>query len=417
MNFILGLIYVSVYIGLVATTFYILGYRSDIKKEKPLFTDEELPTISVIIPIFNEEKSIERTLKSLLASKYPKGKLDAIVIDDGSRDNSLEIAKRFEGNHDGIEVKVYYQENKGKGAALNTGIKKANGEMILSMDADTIIGTESIKEMMRYFKNPKVMSVTPSMLIYKPKGLFQRVQQAEYLFGLFIRKAFSSTNSIYVTPGAFSAYRKSFFEKHGYYDEHNITEDLELAFRIQYNGYYIDYCPEATAYTIAPNKFKSLLIQRRRWYTGLMKNTWRYKGLISPKYGDVGMFVIPISWISILFAVVVLNYLIFDTLIKIKDQLIFLNQINYDFLNLYTLNSYFIESFLFNLLSNPITYFFMFFVIILTIYMKYATKKTGGVERLAGTIALYFIFFALLFGFWWTISIFYVAFNRKVKWR
>lgn len=262
MDFIILLIYTSIYIGLIATTFYILGFQADKKVKKLLFSDNELPTVSVVIPIFNEETSIKRTLKSILNSNYPKGKLEVIVVDDKSTDNSLLIAKKFQGKHNGIKVRIYHhKKNKGSGAAHNTGIKYSNSEIILSMDADTFVESHSVKEMMRYFKDSEVMCVSPSMLVHKPKGILQRIQQAEYLFGLFLRKAFSSVNAIHVTPGAFSAYRKSFIDKYGGYDEHNITEDLELALRVQSKGYKIENCPVIFPTTVLLQRFVSVGVQ------------------------------------------------------------------------------------------------------------------------------------------------------------
>jgi cellulose synthase/poly-beta-1,6-N-acetylglucosamine synthase-like glycosyltransferase len=415
MGVVIILLYISIYLGLVATSFYVLGYHADKKKVKQLFTDDELPTVSVIIPAWNEGKSIAKTINSMFASDYPSEKLEIIVVDNNSKDNTLQIARKLKQKYK--KLKIYCEKKQGKGCALNRGIKESTGEFIFSMDADTMVPPRSIREMTRYFKNPDVMSVTPSMLIYKPKGILQRIQQAEYLFGLFIRKAFTSVNAIHVTPGAFSAYRKTFFDKHGMYDEDNITEDLELSLRIQYNGYRIEYSPEAPAYTIAPNKFKELLIQRRRWYTGLMRNTWKYKGLISPKYGDLGLFVLPIAWISIFFSVFVINFLVIDTLINLRSELIFLNSVNFDFANLFSISGYTLERTAFHILSNPIIIFFLFFMILLGVYMKFATKKIGKVKKLPGTIFLYFAFFAILFGFWWTVSIIYIALNKKVTWR
>lgn len=413
MGFVLVVLYISIYIGLIATTFYALGYHSDKKRKKLLFRDEELPKVTIIIPAYNEEKSIGKTIKSITASEYPTGKLEILVVDDGSKDRTLEIAKKYKSKI----VKIYTKSNGGKGTALNYAIKKATGEIIFTMDADTFVSPHSVREMTRYFKNPKVMSVTPSMLIYKPKGILQRIQQAEYLFGLFIRKAFVSVNAVHVTPGAFSAYRKTFFDKYGMYDEGNITEDLEMSLRIQYNGYTIEYSPESPAYTIAPNKFKALMIQRRRWYAGLMKNTWKYRGIISPKYGDLGIFVIPIAWISIFLSVFVISYFIINIPINLKDELLFLIKINFDFASLFSVSKYTIERTIFHLLSNGIIIFVAFFAIVLRIYMKFATKKVGKTKGLSVAVTLYFISFAILFGFWWIVSIAYVALNKKIKWR
>ena len=413
MSFIIFLIYTSIYIGLVATTFYILGYSADKKKKKQLFTDDELPKVTVIIPAFNEEKSIARTIESITKSNYPKNKFEIIVIDDGSKDKTLEIAKKYKSKL----VKVYTKKNGGKGTALNLAIEKCTGDIIFSMDADTFVAPHSVKEMVRYFKTPDVMSVTPSMLIHKPKGALQRIQQAEYLFGLFIRKAFSSVNAIHVTPGAFSAYRKSFFDKYGAYDEDNITEDLEMSLRIQHKGYAIQYSAESPAYTIAPNKFKPLMIQRRRWYTGLMKNTWKYKGIFGTKHGDLGIFVFPIAWISIFFSVFIINYMVIKILFEIQKEISFLASINFDFTSIFSMSAFFFERLFFKIFTNPIIVFFLLFAVILGMYMKFATKKIGGVKRLPGTVAIYFLFFAVLFGFWWTVSIIYVLLNKKVTWR
>ena len=413
MSFIIFLIYTSIYIGLVATTFYILGYSADKKKKKQLFTDDELPKVTVIIPAFNEEKSIARTIESITKSNYPKNKFEIIVIDDGSKDRTLEIAKKYKSKL----VKVYTKKNGGKGTALNLAIKKCTGDIIFSMDADTFVAPHSTKEMVRYFKNPDVMSVAPSMLIHKPKGALQRIQQAEYLFGLFIRKAFSSVNAIHVTPGAFSAYRKSFFDKYGAYDEDNITEDLEMSLRIQHKGYAIQYSAESPAYTIAPNKFKPLMIQRRRWYTGLMKNTWKYKGIFGTKHGDLGIFVFPIAWISIFFSVFIINYMVIKILFEIQKEISFLASINFDFTSMFSMSAFFFERLFFKIFTNPIIVFFLLFAVVLGMYMKFATKKIGGVKRLPGTVAIYFLFFAVLFGFWWTVSIIYVLLNKKVTWR
>jgi cellulose synthase/poly-beta-1,6-N-acetylglucosamine synthase-like glycosyltransferase len=410
------MLYVSVYIGLVATTFYALGYHSDRKVKKQLFTDDELPKVSIIIPVWNEEKSVERTLDSIFKSNYPSNKLEIILVDNNSTDKTMQIARELKKTKY-KKLKVYKETKQGKGCALNCGIKKSTGEVIFSMDADTMVMPQCVREMTRYFKNPEVMSVTPSMLIYKPKGILQRIQQAEYLFGLFLRKAFTSINAVHITPGAFSAYRKTFFDKHGDYDENNVTEDLEMSLRIQYEGYIIENSPDSPVYTIAPNKFRPLLVQRRRWYTGLMNNTWRYRGIISPKYGDLGLFVLPIAWISIFFSVFVINYLAIDVLMNLSSELAFLSKINFDFSSLFSISSHAIERIFFHLFSNPIIVFFLIFVIVLGIYMKFATKNVGKTRGLPFTVALYFLFFAILFGFWWTVSIIYVALNKKVVWR
>jgi cellulose synthase/poly-beta-1,6-N-acetylglucosamine synthase-like glycosyltransferase len=417
MELILFVVYASIYLGLVATSFYVLSFLAYRKKPKKLFNDSELPNVSILIPAYNEKDSIAQTIESILSSDYPNKKMEILVIDDGSTDKTFSIAKKYAGWHDGKLVKVFTKKNGGKGAALNFGIKKANSDFIFSMDADTFIGKKSVKEMIRYFKDKKVMSVTSAMTIYKPKTILQKIQHVEYLFGLFLRKAFATVNAVYITPGAFSAYRKEFFEKHGGYAEHDITEDLELAMRIQYKGYTIENAPNAPVYTIAPSKFKQLTQQRKRWYVGLTKNTWRYKGLFGPKYGDLGMFVLPVAWISIFFSLFVVIYFVIDSTKQAINELIFLNSIGYDVLSSMGRFTFFFERLFYILFSNEVFVFILFFMALLGFYLNYAKKKMGDISGWRLGLPLYFIFFALLFGFWWIVSLFHIIFNKKVKWK
>lgn len=405
--------YLSVYIGLVATTFYILVYNNYRKKPQKLFTDEELPTVSVIIPAYNEEKSIAETIESIQKSDYPKSKLEIIVVDDGSNDDTYKIARRYKRKN----VHILTKENGGKATALNLGISKAKNEIIFTVDADTFAEKNAIREMVRYFKDKETMVVSPAIVVHDAKSIWQKVQQLEYLLGIFLRKAFSALDSIHVTPGAFSAYRKTFFDKHGGYDEKNITEDLEMALRVQANQYRIANCPEAAVYTIAPRKFKTLMIQRRRWYTGLISNTWKYKKLFSPKYGDLGLVLLPLAWISIFFSVFVFFHFA-NTAFKVaRDEIIFLSSINFDIANSFAISWPVLERAFFLIFTNTVNIFLIFFIVVLGVYLHYAMKKVGKASGLISGLPLFFIFFAMLFGFWWTVSIIYSALNREVSWR
>ncbi len=414
MDFILVVIYTSIYLGLIATSFYVLSFIQGEKKETPLYTDKELPNVSVIIPAYNEEKSIARTIRSISKSDYPD--FEVIVIDDGSKDNTLKIAKKTSKKLK-QNIRVFTKKNGGKATALNLGLKKAKGKIVFSMDADTFVHEKSMKRMVRYFKDPKIMSVTPAMMIHDPKSILQRVQHMEYILGLFLRKTFAYLDSIYIAPGAFSAYRKSFFDKHGGYDEENITEDLEMALRIQSKGYRTENCPNAPAYTIAPSKFKELLVQRRRWYFGLIKNTLDYRKIFSKKYGDLGMFVMPIAWISIIFAVFTTSYLFIRTLVNVYENILFFQNIDFDFFSILNTSLFSLERTLFLFFSNPVVIFIGVFMIFLFCYIHYAKKNVGKIPGKYLSLILFFLFFAILFGFWWIVSIVYALFSKEVNWR
>ena len=414
-EFIMWVVYVSIYIGLIGLFFYVFSFLDDLKKKKPLYTDKELPKVSVIIAAFNEEKTIANTVKSILNSDYPKNKLEIIVVNDGSKDNTLKEAKKFAKNG----VKIFSQKNMGKGAALNNGIKNCTGEIVFTLDADTYADAVSLKNMVRYFKDEKVFSVTPAMAVHKVTTIAQRIQHIEYLLGLFLRKAFASLNAVHITPGAFSAYRKSFFDKYGGYDVGNITEDLEMALRIQYHGYKIENSPESPVYTIAPSNFRALMKQRRRWYYGLMTNVWnkKYRKMFGLKYGDLGAFVLPLAWISIFFAVFLTVYLVFKLLFDVAKEIQFLYMVDWHIPNLLEFNSLFFERIAFNIFSSAPVIFILFFMFAAGFYLIYATKKLEKHSSLLINVPIFFVSFAVLFAFWWIVSLSYLITGKKVKWK
>ncbi len=409
------LIYFATYLGLFVASFYIINLVIDGKKPAPKFPEKNPPKVSIIIPAWNEEKGIARTIKSALNIDYPRDKFEIIVVDDGSTDKTYEIALTFKSKL----VKIFKQSrNQGKGAAINKGLKKAKGEIIVTTDADnTRITPDALKKLVACFNDPQVMCTAPSIAIYKPKGILQRIQQVEYLLGVFLRKAFSSVNAIHITPGAFSAYRKSFFDKYGGFSENNLTEDMEMALRIQYHHYRLVNNPDAVVYAVAPNKFKTLLIQRRRWYAGLIKNIWDYRALFSKKYGILGILVLPLAIISVIISIILTSYVVINSLFKIKKEILLWKSINFHFMNSFELNKYIFSKYFFILMSNPITIFFIILVLLLLGYMFFAKTKIKQYTNIRISLILFLLFFSLLFVFWWIVSIIYIIFNKKISWR
>lgn len=412
MDFLRGIIYASVLFGFFAISFYILTFISAQKRKPDLLPESELPFATVIIPAWNEEKSVKKTMDSILASDYPK--FEVIFVDNNSKDNTLKFAKEYESDP---RVRVFEEKKQGKAAAVNLGIRKARGEVIFTMDADTKVDKMSMKKMASYFKDPKVMSVTPAMLIDNPDNILRRVQAIEYLMGIFLRKVFAALNAIYIAPGAFTVYRKEFFDKYGGYEEGNITEDLEMALRIQSKGYRTENAPTANIYTTGPSNFISLKKQRVRWYTGLITNFWKYRWMVSRKFGDLGLLVMPIGWITILFCIIITIITGIDAFFKAADYLVYLSSINFQFDSVFNLTWFTFERWLLEFFSDPVVIFLGFSVIAVLMYMKYAEIKTGKVEQKWKNLFWFFLFFGPLFFYWWTISFFKVIFKKGVSWR
>lgn len=413
-EFIRGVIYVSIYLGLFIITFYLLGILERKKKNVSLV---KFPMVTIIVPAYNEQDVLEKTVDSVVNLDYPKNKLEIFIVNDGSKDNTKEIADRLAKKYSNVQA--FHKPNGGKASAMNYGIKRSHGEIIISFDSDSMVTPNSLKAMLPYFNDPEVMCVTPSMKVYKPKGILQRIQAVEYDMGIFLRKVFSYINAIHVTPGPFSAYRKSFFEKHGGYDEKNITEDMEVAMRIQSLNYKIENSTQSLVYTISPNKFMPLLKQRRRWYFGMIYNLKKYKYMFSKDYGELGLIVFPLAIFSIVTTMIVSAYFIYRSIMSTIEKINLYSLIGFDFIHNIHFGSQFITLSLFNGLSeNIILFSLLFFAVSMTLLIV-INRRIGSLDRPISTFISYFFYvflYGLLFSFWWAISIVYSIFKKEINW-
>lgn len=295
--------YAVAFLALYITVFYILVFLQNRARmgDLPKSRGWE-PKISVVIPAFNEEKNIARCICSLLSADYPKPKLEIIVVDDGSKDGTLQIAKRYEKQG----ARVFHKRNSGKANSLNYGIEKATGEIIATLDADSHITRSAIRRMLPLFSDDSVAAVTAAVKTRPPKNFIQELQKVEYIYTLFSRRILCFLEAVHVTPGPFSMFRAWVFKEVGGFDPNNILEDQEMAMRIQSHNYRIRSSMDASVYTEVPADFLSLLSQRTRWHRGGLHNAAKYTNLIGPAYGDLGMVVLPLGLIAVaaLFAVI-----------------------------------------------------------------------------------------------------------------
>lgn len=243
------------------------------------------PLVSVMIPAWNEEVGILATIRSLLESKYTN--LELLVINDGSTDGSDKIIKDFIQDYkksdlyktSKIKIVYHYKENAGKGEALNTAIKMAKGDIIISIDADCVVTDTAIGNFVRYFSNPKVMAAVGNVKIGNTKTVVGVVQSLEFIFSFYFKKADSLMNTIYIIGGAAGAFRKEVFEIVGGYNPKNITEDIDLSVRIQNAGMKIVYASDAIIYTEGASDVKNLMKQRLRWKRGRFQTFAEFKHL------------------------------------------------------------------------------------------------------------------------------------------
>ncbi len=247
------------------------------------FLTPSLLSVSVLIPAWNEETGIRATIESVIKTKYPH--LQIIVINDGSTDKTDEIVKKFIGTYEKKSAQhkaslCYINiPNGGKARALNTALKVAHGEIIVTIDSDSVMDKNAIKNLVKHYGDPNVASVSGNVVIgnrTKPIGL---IQQLEYIYGFYFKRADSILNAVYIVGGAAASYRKNIITKIGGFDENSLTEDIDLSTRIQDHGYYVRYAADAIVYTEGPSDFTGLFQQRLRWKYGRLLTFFKYRHL------------------------------------------------------------------------------------------------------------------------------------------
>lgn len=241
------------------------------------------PFVSIIIPVFNEEKILDMTIKSLLKLNYSA--YEIIIINDGSNDNTREVAERLVGYKNGkynkIKISLINKENNGKSTALNAGIKISRGEFILCMDGDSQLSPDSIIMAVRHFSNPEIGAVAGNVKVLNRGNFLTDLQALEYVEGLNLaRSAQSFMKLVNIIPGPIGIFRKTAIENAGYYDSDTFAEDADLTLRILAAGWKIYYEPKSISYTEAPATLQQLLKQRYRWTRGILQSIRKHKKLL-----------------------------------------------------------------------------------------------------------------------------------------
>lgn len=263
---------------LVCSPLYSTVERIRRKKSPPV---EPIP-VSVLIPAWNEEVGIERTIRSVLKTGYTP--LQVVIINDGSTDGTHDIVTRLieehkqEGSSD-ASMEYLHLKNGGKARAMNCGMTRATGEIIMTIDADSIMDPHAIENILRRFTDPTVGGVAGNVVVGNKRKPIEWMQQMEYLYGFFFKRTDSVFNSVYIIGGAAAAYRRDALEQMGGFDHEIITEDIEMSTRLLSRGYKTRYAADAVVYTEGPSDFKSLCNQRLRWKYGRMLTFIKHRSL------------------------------------------------------------------------------------------------------------------------------------------
>jgi cellulose synthase/poly-beta-1,6-N-acetylglucosamine synthase-like glycosyltransferase/peptidoglycan/xylan/chitin deacetylase (PgdA/CDA1 family)/spore germination protein YaaH len=279
------------------------------------------PRVAVLIPAYNEEAVIARTIRSVLNSDYTN--LHVIVVDDGSLDRTAEVAREaYAGEIAAGHVRVLTQPNSGKAAALNYALARMDEEVYVGIDADTVIASDAISKLIPHFENPLIGAMAGNAKVGNRVNLWTRWQALEYITSQnFERRALDLFHVVTVVPGAIGAWRTAPVKAAGGYPLNTVAEDADLTMNLLEQGLRVDYEDRALAFTEAPIDAKGLMLQRFRWSFGTLQAIWKHRAAFV-RNKAMGLFALPnilifqmflplvSPFIDLMFLAGVVNYLI-----------------------------------------------------------------------------------------------------------
>jgi peptidoglycan/xylan/chitin deacetylase (PgdA/CDA1 family)/GT2 family glycosyltransferase len=251
--------------------------------------------VSVLVPAYNEAVGIADSLRSIEASDYDD--LEIIVIDDGSTDDTAEVVRRL----DLPRTTLITKPNGGKPSALNLGLRRATGEVVVMVDGDTLLERETVSQVVAPFWNPIVGAVSGNPKIGNQNRFLPRLQASEYLLASSLeRRLLAPARMVTTVPGAIGAWRTSAVREAGFVSSATLAEDTDLTIAIGRGGWKIEYVPGARAWTEAPSTWKSFVAQRKRWTFGTLQAIWKHRGacLDRGEGSRIGRFAMPYMLIS-----------------------------------------------------------------------------------------------------------------------
>ncbi len=421
MNLLLRIPLLLLYFGLLySLVFFLLTFLQGNDSFKKVKTSRITKTLSVTIavPAYNEGDTIYRTIESIVKLQYPRDKLQIIVVNDGSKDNTEEEAKRAVVDFPEFDIAVVSQENQGKATAMNRALALARGELFACLDADSQVDPATLKKIVGVFneKGTAVALVTPAMRVREPKNLLQRLQRIEYIVSILLQRLLAHMDSIYVAPGPFSVYRTKIIKGLGGFDRRNLTEDQEIAYRMQFNDMKIEHCPDGYVYTECPKSVFKLFKQRNRWFKGSLINIFKYKRMmLNKRYGHFGVFQMPLNLFSFFLGIGAVFFFVYISLRPLARQFKDLWLTNFDILT--WLRDFKIRFSLLDLNMGVLFILAMLLVFTLAIFYlahRNVDEKMGS-ERFLPLLGYFFVYYLLLAVFC-CLAIIELGVGRRQKW-
>lgn len=237
------------------------------------------PLITVIIPAYNEEKAIQKSVSSVMNQTYQNFQL--VVIDDGSKDKTWELLKSLKDEYKSSRFLIVKQKNSGKSHAINNALKNyAAGELVMILDADSILEKNAVKNMVKHFSNKRVIAMSSNVRISKSNKLIELSQKIEYFLGYRLKGAEQLLRLEYIIGGVGSTFRFWALKEVGFYDDDVATEDIDMTLKLLLHfgniKWIFGYALDSIAYTPPVHTFSQLIRQRYRWKLGRFQVLFKY---------------------------------------------------------------------------------------------------------------------------------------------
>lgn len=393
----------------IAIYFLFLYFLLYINNKKILFSSKisKKYSVSVLVPAWNEEKTIEDTIKAILDVDYPIKEI--IILNDGSTDKTKEIVQRLQKKYS--KLKLVNKENTGKGDSLNVGIKMAKGELIAVIDADSYPAKDSFGKLAGFFNDEKVGAATCIITPRNTGKFFEKLQDIEYRVIAFTRKLLEYVDAIYVVPGPLAMYRTSALRKIGGFDPENMTEDIEIIWHLTQAGYDRKMCLSTHVTTTVPNKLKPWYAQRRRWNVGGLQCISKYKKSFLKK-GMLGYFILPFFTLQLFLGVLGLSIFVYLIITKFLKNYLFIGYSMQIGTPLLTMNDLHITASFLNYLGIILFVAGFIFTLLVLSMMKTSSLKKHSIFNLLFFLIVYLSVYPFIM-----VSSMYNFIKKNYKWR
>lgn len=270
----------------------------------------DAPSLTVVIPAYNEGAMVAQSIDSVAAARYPRERLEIFVVDDGSRDDTWQHIQAAAERHPDLVTTLRFTENRGKRAALEAGFRHARGDVVVTIDSDSVIESDSLLAMAGPFADPKVGAVAGRVTVYnRDGGLIPRMLKVRYALSFdYLRAVQSTYGTVYCCPGALAGYRVSVVRavlddwvKQTFLGAPcTYGEDRSMTNYILARGYDTVYQRAAIVHTIVPTRYTKLCKMFLRWDRSYVREELRFTRIVWKRPLGARLIAIADTLISIL---------------------------------------------------------------------------------------------------------------------